>query len=208
MNISDKKQIVYQKNYRYLVTIHFDSIWSTSNRLRPNEYCCYLMITYQNANHLATIKSGVQIGATCPKVSSKIRKNKIERFSVFSSQKCWVKPKSMAVVWFPVQNYSVPRYLISVVQSTRSWKWHCWIVKVGKWGNRKSGKWYIDEIIFISILAEENEARKHLRQSGFWRRSLLISSGKWNSFETTNLRYRCKALSHTVVSNRAWWQNN
>jgi len=104
------------------------------------------MITYQNANHLATIKSGVQIGATCPKVSSKIRKNKIERFSVFSSQKCWVKPKSMAVVGFPVQNYSVPRYMISVVQSMRSWKCHCWIFNVGKLGNRKSGKWYVEGI--------------------------------------------------------------
>jgi len=146
MNISDKKQIVYQKNYRYLVTIHFDSIWSTSNRLRPNEYCCYLMITYRNANNLATIKRGVQTGATCPKVSSKIRKNKIERFSVFSSQKCWGKPKSMAVVGFPVQNYSVPWYMISVVQSTRSWKCHCWIVSAGKLGNHKSGKLYLGGI--------------------------------------------------------------
>ncbi len=35
-----------------------------------------LMNTERNPNHLATIKKGVQTGATCPKVSCKIMKNK------------------------------------------------------------------------------------------------------------------------------------
>jgi len=43
MNISDKKQIVWEKNYQYLVTIRIDSIQTISNYLRPNEYRCYLV---------------------------------------------------------------------------------------------------------------------------------------------------------------------
>ncbi len=43
MNISDKKQIVYKKNYRYLVTIHLNLIRTISNRLGQNKYHCYLI---------------------------------------------------------------------------------------------------------------------------------------------------------------------
>jgi len=42
MNISNRKQIVCKKIYRYLVTIHINSIQTILNYLGQNEYRCYL----------------------------------------------------------------------------------------------------------------------------------------------------------------------